>query len=60
MFRAIALALFCVVAPGIAAAQQGSAKDGRQARPGESCLKFHADCGLWCDGYQSTCLQTGV
>lgn len=79
MLRVATVALFCVIASGIAAAQQAAPKDSqsRQARKGESCLKFHTDCGLWCeanqvgaanqtackrqcDGYQSTCLQTGV
>ena len=80
MLRVVIAALFCMIASGIASAQQAAPKDngqGRQARKGESCLKFHTDCGLWCeanqsgganqtackrqcDGYQSTCLQTGV
>jgi hypothetical protein len=79
MLRVIALTLLCVSAAGIAAAQQNppKASPSRQARSDESCLKFHSECGLWCeanqsgaankatcksqcDGYQSTCLQTGV
>ncbi len=79
MFRGIVVALLCVVASGMAAAQTSKkpADTGRQARPGESCLRFHGDCQQWCsanqsgaanqatcksqcDGYQSTCLQTGT
>ena len=79
MFRVLSVALCCVFLSGIAAAQQTRKPDdgGRQARPGESCLSFHKDCGQWCldnqsgaanqtackrqcDGYQTTCLQTGV
>lgn len=85
MRRVLSVALFLVLGPGIAAAQQGGPQpkaapndsQSRQARKGESCLKFHTDCGMWCeanqsdvanqtnckrqcDGYQSTCLQTGV
>ncbi len=53
MLRAVIVALFCLLAAGTAAAQQSAKKDSRQARPGESCLKFHTDCGLWCDANQS-------
>jgi len=79
MFRVVAVALFCVVATSVAVAQQSKKPDDgtRQARPGESCLSFHTDCGQWCaanqvgagnqatckrqcDGYQTTCLQTGI
>jgi hypothetical protein len=79
MLRVVAVVLCCVIAASPAAAQQTRKPDdgSRQARPGESCLSFHTDCGQWCmanqsgaanqttckrqcDGYQSTCLQTGV
>ena len=78
MFRVIGVALLCVVLSGIASAQQSRKPNdgGRDARPGESCLKFHSDCGQWCEanqsganqaacktqcnGSQTTCLQTGV
>jgi hypothetical protein len=54
MLRVISVALFCVLVSSIAAAQQSKKPDdgSRQARPGESCLKLHADCGQWCDTNQ--------
>jgi hypothetical protein len=55
MLRTVAVALFCVAVSGIAIAQQSKKPDdgGRPARPGESCLSFHRDCGQWCDANQS-------